>query len=73
MANTIYLDVVSKGRGLVTHSSFNGSVIQQGKNNYVVENEFGNVIGYTKSMRTGVHLLAKFYSVADYVIERDVE
>jgi hypothetical protein len=68
MRPTTYVDVIRPGRALVTgpatptseRDTFAGGIIRQGRD-YLVEDEYGMVIGRARSYRAGAERLARHY------------
>lgn len=62
----VIVDVVAPGKGLVTcggSGDFSGSVIRDRESGrgYLVETEYGDVIGRSRSYRDAAYLLAKHH------------
>lgn len=66
----IVVDVIRPGRGLLTCAEFGGQIIRDGSR-YVVETEFGHVVGRASSYRLGAGLLARHHGYTPGPIEID--
>ena len=80
MVRTTYVDVVRPGRALVTGSApgrpdretFAGGIVRDGRD-YVVEDEYGIVIGRARTYRAGAERLARHYDTDPGHIEISYE
>lgn len=84
MASITHVDVVRPGRGLVTgrategpdDDGFSGGIVRDGSD-YVVEDEYGVVIGRVRSYRAGAQRLARHHDTdaghIEITYERDAE
>lgn len=80
---TIFVDVVSPGKGLVTCGAgdFSGSIIRdrfaetpdEKRRPYIVETEFGDVIGRSRSYRDGAVLLARHHGFGKASVTVEIE
>lgn len=68
----IGVDVVRPGRGLVTCREFHGELIRQ-DGRYLVETEFGHVVGTAPSYRAGARMLARHHGYRPGPIEIEHE
>lgn len=66
----IVVDVIRPGRGLLTCAEFGGQIVRDG-GRYVVETEFGHVVGRASSYRLGAELLARHHGYTPGPIEID--
>jgi hypothetical protein len=68
MTRTTHVDVIRPGRALVTgpaetrpdRETFAGGIVRDGRD-YIVEDEYGMVIGRARSYRVGAERLARHY------------
>lgn len=80
MNRTTHVDVVRPGRALVTgpatptseRDTFAGGIIRDG-HDYIVENEYGIVIGRARTYRAGAQRLARHYNTDPGHIEISYE
>ena len=66
----IVVDVIRPGRGLLTCAEFGGQIVREA-GRYVVETEFGHVVGRASSYRLGAELLARHHGYTPGPIEID--
>ncbi|TCK27118.1 hypothetical protein [Pseudonocardia endophytica] len=66
----IVVDVVRPGRGLLTCREFGGELLRD-NGRYVVETEFGHVVGRASSYRAGAQMLARHHGYRPGPIEID--
>jgi hypothetical protein len=73
----VLVDVVTPGKGLVTcgEADFSGSIIRDRESGrgYLVENEWGEVIGRARTYREGAFLLAKHHGVRKDAVRVEVD
>lgn len=71
----VAVDVVSPSKGLVTCGAgdFSGTVIRDRGSGYLVEDEWGQVIGRAGSYRDGAARLARHHRFTAGVVEVDFE
>ncbi|MBW0114936.1 hypothetical protein [Pseudonocardia abyssalis] len=79
----VCVDVVAKGKGLVTCGAgdFSGSLIRdrfattpdEKRRPYIVETEYGEVVGRSRSYREGVYLLASHHGYAKPSVTVEIE
>lgn len=80
MTRTTHVDVIRPGRALVTgpaetrpdRKTFAGGIVRDGRD-YVVEDEYGMVIGRARSYRIGAERLARHYDTDPGHIEISYE
>lgn len=69
-SGAIVVDVIRPGRGFVTCREFNGQIIRE-NGRYLVETEFGVVVGRASSYRLGAELLARHHGYTPGPVEVD--
>lgn len=75
MKRTVYVDVVERGKGLVSVEAHGGTILRDtsGGARYRVEDEDGLWIGSARSYREGGALVAKHYGYVFDGVEVDHE